>query len=155
MRRSVNALRHVTYRERDTWIAESDLVVLPLGQRIKYVRENLVDEAGGEVTQAAIARAVGMAEGHHAVMRWEKGTEPRKKSRQGLSDLTGGAYRPEAFSRRGAEEIAAEWTARRLRSLEREVAWLKTQLALAFGALGLQLEPPAEQPPAQSDGARP
>lgn len=53
----------------------------------------------------------------------------------------------EAESRAGLEN--------RLRAVEAEARWLRTQLARAFLALGIPLELPEEEPPAQSGGVRP
>ena len=118
--RSVNALRHVTYRARDPWMAEDDLVLTKtLGERIKYVRTNLVDSDGQPMTQPAFAKAVGLAEGQHRVIGWErKGSEPRERARKAIADLTDGAYRHQVFSRGGAEVLVKEIAVPRLQRLE-------------------------------------
>lgn len=119
-RPSVNPLRHVTYREREPWVPEEDLVLTKtLGERIKYVRTNLVGEDDQPMTQPELARVAGLKRGHHGVMRWEKGeAEPRATARERIAALAGSTYRPEVFSRSGAEELVVESAVPRLRSLE-------------------------------------
>jgi DNA-binding transcriptional regulator YiaG len=143
---SVNALRHVTYRERAPWMPEADLVLQKtLGERIRYIRENLIDESGEAMTQPAFAEETGLARGHHGVMRWEKGSsEPRPAARRKIAALSGDAYRPEVFSRAGAEEIVVETAVPLLQSLATE---LDEHRALIYGALRLlQIEVLREDP---------
>lgn len=122
--RSVNALRHVTYRNRAPWISEEDLVLTKtLPERIKYVRQNLLTEDGKKVSQPAFAAALGKTREHHGVVQWEKhGREPAEEIRSLIADLTDGAYRPEVFSRAGAEEIVVSTAVPRLQELEAEKA---------------------------------
>lgn len=141
--RDVNALRHVTYQPREPWIPEDDLVLQKtLGDRVKYVRTNLVDEDGNVMTQPMFAKAVGLAEGQHGVIAWERrGTEPRSQARERIAALTQGEYRAAVFSRRGAEEILVESAAPRLRSLEDEADRTRQMFGALLDHLELELVP--------------
>lgn len=120
---NMNALRHVTYRAAQPWISEEDLVLTKtLGERIRYVRENLVNDEGIGMTQPQLASLVGLAPGHHGIGGWEtRGREPKDPARHKLSQLTGGEYRPAVFSRSGAEVLVKEFAVPRLQSLEVEM----------------------------------
>lgn len=90
-----------------------------LGERIRYVRENLVDSRGAAMTQDALAVIAGLKPGHHGVGGWEtRGREPKGQARDKIAALSEGAYRPEVFSRAGAEVLVKEIAVPRLRRLE-------------------------------------
>jgi hypothetical protein len=130
---------------------EEDLVLTKtLSARIKYVRENLVDEAGESMTQPAFAKAVGLADGHHGVMGWEKhDREPRGSVRTKIAALTKGAYRPLVFSRLGAEEVVVASAVPRLQSLEDDAAWSRSTLEVVLKSLaeaGIQVLLPEAAP---------
>lgn len=109
-------------------MSEEDLVLTKtLADRIKYVRGNLLDEHGKPLTQPSFAKALEMKDGHHSVMAWErKGREPKAPTRELLSALTERAYRPEVFSRSGAEVIVVETAVPLLRTLAAKVEELPT-----------------------------
>jgi hypothetical protein len=150
--RSVDALRHVTYRNLAPWKPLDELLLMPLAKRILYIRKNLAG-AGRRVSymnQDEFAAAVG-AKDRHRVIGWEtKAETPRDYTKQ-ISDLT--PYPPAALGGEGEAELFEETLDLTLRSLRGEIVWMRSQLARAFVALGIPLELPEEEPPAQSDGA--
>ena len=140
----------MTYRAKEPWISEDDLVLTKtLGERIEYVRTNLIDKSGATMTQAALQAAAGLAKGHHTVMHWEgdkrapKGAAPAKIAALAIDS----GYRPEVFSLRGAEALVVEKAVPRLRALEaRAVGAVMTIQALleALAANGIQVPLPQE-----------
>lgn len=151
-RRSVNDLRHVTYRNLAPWVPLDELLLMPLGKRIRYVRTNLASPGGRNayMNQDDFAQAVG-APDRHRVIGWEKKGERPRDYAERIAALT--EYPPAALGADGEAELFEETLGRTLRSLREEIAWMRSQLARAFAALGLPLELPEEVPPAQSDGA--
>lgn len=106
---SVFPVRHVTYRARARWISVEEFRGMPLPQRIRYVRSNLVGTADdGGMTQPELSRALKIRRGdHHTIVRWERGYSEPKRYRLKLAALT--PYDPDDFSRRTeAEALRAE-----------------------------------------------
>jgi hypothetical protein len=103
------------------WLPLEDLLGLPLGDRIRYVRTNLA-------TPRATARNPGMSHDDFAAavgapdrgapIGWEKGRVPRAY-RERIAALT--PYPPAAFGGAGEAELVRETLGRRLRLLEAEV----------------------------------
>lgn len=129
-------------------MSEEDLVLTKtLGQRIEYVRTNLVDEKGATMTQPVLAAAAGLAPGHHGVVRWEgdKSVPQGEAPRLIAALATGSGYRPEVFSLRGAEALVVESAVPRLRALEDQVdgAIVTFRAVLeALAASGIQVQLP-------------
>lgn len=144
----MNALRHVTYRAKTEWMPPEDLVLTKtLGGRVRYVRENLVDDAGRPMTQPEFGKRSGLTgKSHHGVMHWEKDdNEPGPEARRKIAALAAGAnYRPELFSLRGAEVLVVESAVPRLQQLEGELGLWKALLLEALGLLELQVNPEAD-----------
>lgn len=142
------------------WIPLADLMLKPLPERVKYVRENLATSrersSNPYLSHDDFAQVVGAGQRSSAI-RWEKpraenGSAPRRYA-QAIAALT--PYPKEAFGAPGEAELVQETLGLRLRSLEAEIHWLRSQLTRAFAALELELEPePREAAPlAQSGGA--
>ncbi len=111
----------MSFTPRVPWVSYADLLAMPLGDRVKYVRTNL----GPNGNVAASRRALGMnqdefatavgAPDRHADIRWEKGTEPRDYAER-IAALT--PYPAEAFLRTEEAGLSLATIDLRLRSLE-------------------------------------
>ena len=73
-------------------------MALSVGDRIRYVRMNLVGVNGAEMTQPEFAELAGLRRGQRAVINWEKNRHaPRAKAARLIADAT--PYAPEVFQR--------------------------------------------------------
>lgn len=149
-------LRDVTFRQVAPWKPLDELMTMPLRERIGYVRRNLATgrQAAPQpyLSHDDFAAALGITN-RHTPIRWERDTSParpRPVYAARIAALT--PYPAAAFGAAGEEALAQESFGRRLRSLEDEVDWLRSQLVRCAAALQLELQ---EDPPAaRSDGAR-
>lgn len=152
--RRVNALRHVTYRELDPWKPLDEIVLLPIGKRIRYIRTNLTFQetpAGRRfpyLTLDEFAAATG-AKDRHRPIGWEKGQRPRDYA-EAIAELT--PYPAAAVGGAGAEELFADTVAALLRELRAEMEEQQvTQLRVlrALDDAGIALPAPEEDPRSQ------
>lgn len=130
-------------------VTEDDFLTLTLPNRIKWLHGP--NGPRGKLSHDKFAKVLKTS--RQTVINWEGGAQPGETYRKRLASFSG--FRAEVFSRREAEALEKEMVGRRLRSLEGEVRWLGEQLATAFGSLGLELAPRAEQPPLEAAGADP
>lgn len=142
----------MTYRNLAPWPPVDEFVLMPLADRIKFVRTNLERPTkGGRVKHLTLdefAAAVG-AKDRARPIGWEKGQKPRDYAKA-IAELT--PYTEAAFGGSGAEALVEESLGRRLRSLTGEVAFLRTNLELVLEALGI---PAVGEPPTRSEGVVP
>lgn len=121
---------------------------MSLPERIKYVRTNLPSPRGSSfISHADFAALVG-SPNDKAPIRWEATTVP-KRFAPAIAALT--PYPADLFGGPGEAELVRVTLLDRLRPIEDEVEWLRTQIFLCLAAL--QLEPEEESPAAQSAGA--
>lgn len=108
----------MTFKPIAPWVPLEELMSLPRGERIKYVRENLKRPIPGgkfpHLNQDEFAVAVG-GKDRHGPIRWEKGGVPRDYA-GAIAALT--PYPPAAFGADGEAELVQELFATRLARVE-------------------------------------
>jgi hypothetical protein len=129
-------------------LTEVDFLTLTLPERIAWLHSE--HGPNGKLSHDRFAKILG-GTSRQAIINWEKpgGGEPRAPMRRKLAKFSG--FRPEVFSRRQAEALEQVTVGSRLRSVEDEAKWLRSQLLRCLDAL--ELEPQEEPRAAQSGGA--
>lgn len=121
----------MTYQPLTPWLPLDDLMLLSLGARIRYVRENIATQRHRRgnpfMSHDDFAKAIGTS--RQTVIRWEGGSTPRAYAER-IAGLT--PYPPEAFGAPGEAELVRQTFDRRLRQLEAQLESERGQRDLAI-----------------------
>lgn len=131
---------------------EEEFLTLTLPERIKWLHGP--HGPRGRLSHDRFAKILGTT--RQSVINWEKGANEPRGYREKLAEFSG--FSPEAFSRRGAEEPAAESIGGRLEALEAAVEQQGRETTRALRALTRAIERlerrlDAEDPPATVAGS--
>lgn len=133
----------MTFQPREPWLGFAALLELGVGQRVKYVRGNLVPTENARprhykegLTQDEFAAAIG-AKARQAVIPWERnGREPRDYVQQ-IAALT--PYPAEAFLQRAGAGASLATVDLRLQAIEERLSELATAADVEEGFEGLRV----------------